>query len=147
MVGRMRPKRNSEYNLILWPQTHQVYLTGISTGPSSLSMPISISKTYKNPHRNAILSYTWAMPTWSSTRLTSSMYDAMPRRKMYVASAWSLLVLTWSQISSCSGFHTLVHAESKNNKGLRAMGVGMCVCARHECVLPTAVGDLQVGER
>ncbi|PBK66641.1 hypothetical protein ARMSODRAFT_1021089 [Armillaria solidipes] len=50
-------------------------------------------------------------------------------------------------ISSCSGFRMLAHAESKCNKGLRAMGIGICVCARHEMVLPLTAGDLQVGER
>ncbi|KAK0430927.1 hypothetical protein EV421DRAFT_1893439 [Armillaria borealis] len=50
-------------------------------------------------------------------------------------------------ISSCSGFQTLAHTESKCNKGLRATDIGICVCARHEMVLPLAAGDLQVGER
>ncbi|SJL16808.1 uncharacterized protein ARMOST_20337 [Armillaria ostoyae] len=50
-------------------------------------------------------------------------------------------------ISSCSGFQTLAHAESKCNKGLQAMGIGICVCARHEMVLPLVAEDLQVGER
>ncbi|KAK0488272.1 hypothetical protein EDD18DRAFT_1110250 [Armillaria luteobubalina] len=50
-------------------------------------------------------------------------------------------------ISSCSGFRTLAHAESKCNKGLQATGIGICVCARHKIVLPLAAGDLQVGER
>ncbi len=40
-----------------------------------------------------------------------------------------------------------MHAETKNNKGLRAMGVVMAICARHEMVLPMAAGDLQVGEQ
>ncbi|PBK67937.1 hypothetical protein ARMSODRAFT_1019983 [Armillaria solidipes] len=50
-------------------------------------------------------------------------------------------------ISSCSGFQTLAHAETKNTHGLRATGMGICVCMRHEHVLPLAAGDLQVGER
>ncbi|PBK61727.1 hypothetical protein ARMSODRAFT_990587 [Armillaria solidipes] len=54
---------------------------------------------------------------------------------------------TQKEISSCSGFKTLAHAETKNNKGLRATGVVMAICARHEMVLPTAAGDLQIGER
>ncbi|PBK66563.1 hypothetical protein ARMSODRAFT_977475 [Armillaria solidipes] len=52
-----------------------------------------------------------------------------------------------AHISSCSGFRTLVHVESKCNKGLHATGIGICVCTRHEMVLPLMVGDLQVGER
>ncbi|PBK59521.1 hypothetical protein ARMSODRAFT_991128 [Armillaria solidipes] len=50
-------------------------------------------------------------------------------------------------ISTCSGFKTLAHAETKGEAGLRASGVGMCVCARHEMVCATGVGDLQKGER
>ncbi|KAF9024498.1 hypothetical protein BDZ89DRAFT_954690, partial [Hymenopellis radicata] len=50
-------------------------------------------------------------------------------------------------ISSCAGFRTLAHAETKNNIGLRSTGVGMCICARHEMVRPNGIGDLQRGER
>ncbi|PBK62356.1 hypothetical protein ARMSODRAFT_895754, partial [Armillaria solidipes] len=49
-------------------------------------------------------------------------------------------------ISTCSRFRTLSHAESKNATGLRAMGVGMAVCAHHEIVRPLGVRDLQKGE-
>ncbi len=41
----------------------------------------------------------------------------------------------------------LADAETKNNKGLHATGIGMFLCARHEFILPAAVGDLQIGER
>ncbi|PBK59706.1 hypothetical protein ARMSODRAFT_991083 [Armillaria solidipes] len=54
---------------------------------------------------------------------------------------------TQKDVSTCSGFRTLADAESKNSVGLRATGVGMCICARHELVRPLAVGDLQKGER
>ncbi|KAK0463160.1 uncharacterized protein EV420DRAFT_1264702, partial [Desarmillaria tabescens] len=37
--------------------------------------------------------------------------------------------MTQKDISSCSGFQTLAHAESKNNKGLHVTGIGICVCA------------------
>ncbi|KAF9006891.1 hypothetical protein BDZ89DRAFT_965772 [Hymenopellis radicata] len=50
-------------------------------------------------------------------------------------------------ISSCAGFKTLAHAETKNAAGLQSMGVGMCLCARHEIVRPNGIGDLQKGER
>ncbi|KAG1869682.1 hypothetical protein C8R48DRAFT_746879 [Suillus tomentosus] len=52
-----------------------------------------------------------------------------------------------NDISSCSGFKTLAHAETKFSNGLRATGVGLCLCARHEFVRPVGVGDLQKGER
>ncbi|PBK66203.1 hypothetical protein ARMSODRAFT_1021793 [Armillaria solidipes] len=50
-------------------------------------------------------------------------------------------------VSTCSGFRTLADTESKSSVGLRATGVGMCICAWHELVRPLAVGDLQKGER
>ncbi|KAH7917395.1 hypothetical protein BV22DRAFT_1026398 [Leucogyrophana mollusca] len=50
-------------------------------------------------------------------------------------------------ISTCSRFKTLAHAESKFSMGLRATGVGLCLCARHEFVRANGVGDLQKGER
>ncbi|KDQ26060.1 hypothetical protein PLEOSDRAFT_169869 [Pleurotus ostreatus PC15] len=49
--------------------------------------------------------------------------------------------------SNCSGFKTLAAAESKFSAGMRATGVGMCVCSRHEMVRPLGIGDLQKGER
>ncbi|KAG2047693.1 hypothetical protein BDR06DRAFT_985080 [Suillus hirtellus] len=52
-----------------------------------------------------------------------------------------------TDISTCSGFRTLAHAESKYLSGLRVTGVGLCLCARHEFVQPQGVGDLQKGER
>ncbi|KAH7917767.1 hypothetical protein BV22DRAFT_1052206 [Leucogyrophana mollusca] len=52
-----------------------------------------------------------------------------------------------STISTCSGFKTLAHAESKFSTGLRATGVGLCLCARHKFVQANGVGDLQKGER
>lgn len=54
---------------------------------------------------------------------------------------------TQKDISTCSRFHTLSHAESKNATGLRATGVRMAVCAQHEIMRPLGVGDLQKGER
>lgn len=51
------------------------------------------------------------------------------------------------QISNCSGFKTLAHAETKFSMGMRSTGVGMALCARHEVVRAGGVGDLQKGER
>ncbi|KAG2045963.1 hypothetical protein BDR06DRAFT_985710 [Suillus hirtellus] len=52
-----------------------------------------------------------------------------------------------NDISSCSGFKTLAHAETKFSNGLQATGVGLCLCARHKFVRPVGIGDLQKGER
>ncbi|KAG1907608.1 uncharacterized protein F5891DRAFT_1124516 [Suillus fuscotomentosus] len=52
-----------------------------------------------------------------------------------------------TDISTCSGFRTLAHTESKYSSGLRATGIGLCLCARHEFVRLQGVGDLQKGER
>ncbi|KAF7290396.1 CxC2 domain-containing protein [Mycena chlorophos] len=51
------------------------------------------------------------------------------------------------EISTCSGLKALQQANTKFSKGYAATGVGMVVCARHELVQPTSVGDLQKGER
>ncbi|KAF8125287.1 hypothetical protein EV363DRAFT_1402521 [Boletus edulis] len=49
--------------------------------------------------------------------------------------------------STCSG-HTAVNlVNSKKSHGLAATGVGTVDCARHNTKLPTAVGDLQKGEK
>ncbi|KAG2054274.1 hypothetical protein BDR06DRAFT_982471 [Suillus hirtellus] len=37
-----------------------------------------------------------------------------------------------NDISSCSGFKTLVHTKTKFSNGLWATGVGLCLCAHHE---------------
>ncbi|EIW84471.1 hypothetical protein CONPUDRAFT_88681 [Coniophora puteana RWD-64-598 SS2] len=50
-------------------------------------------------------------------------------------------------ISTCLGFRLLSSAETKFYHGLRATGVGMVICARHELICVLGVGDLQAGER
>ncbi|KIK75554.1 hypothetical protein PAXRUDRAFT_29068, partial [Paxillus rubicundulus Ve08.2h10] len=43
---------------------------------------------------------------------------------------------TQNDISTCSGFKSLAHAETKFSTGLRVTGVGLCLCAQHEFVHP-----------
>ncbi|KAJ6449815.1 hypothetical protein C8R47DRAFT_999092 [Mycena vitilis] len=50
-------------------------------------------------------------------------------------------------ISTCIAFAALTQKETRNTAGLRVSGVGGCVCARHECIRPNGMGDLQKGER
>ncbi|KAJ6459360.1 hypothetical protein C8R47DRAFT_1226636 [Mycena vitilis] len=50
-------------------------------------------------------------------------------------------------ISSCIAFAALLQKDTRSTAGLRVTGVGGCVCARHECVRPNGIGDLQKGER
>ncbi|CAK5279026.1 unnamed protein product [Mycena citricolor] len=50
-------------------------------------------------------------------------------------------------ISSCIAFAALAQKDTRNTVGLRVSGVGGCACARHECVRPNGLGDLQKGER
>ncbi|KAF7305856.1 CxC2 domain-containing protein [Mycena chlorophos] len=69
------------------------------------------------------------------------MVDAKPYRE-YLRSATNK-----QEMSTCSGLKALEQANTKFSKGYAATGVGMVVCARHEFVLPNAVGDLQKGER
>ncbi|KAJ7509953.1 hypothetical protein B0H11DRAFT_2215787 [Mycena galericulata] len=49
--------------------------------------------------------------------------------------------------STCIAFAALLQKDTRASTGLRASGVGGCVCARHECVRPNGLGDLQKGER
>ncbi|KAJ7142169.1 hypothetical protein C8R46DRAFT_1233204 [Mycena filopes] len=58
--------------------------------------------------------------------------------KKYIAEA---------DVSTCIAFAALTQKETRNTAGLRVSGVGACVCARHECVRPNGMGDLQKGER
>ncbi|KAF7304440.1 CxC2 domain-containing protein [Mycena chlorophos] len=58
-----------------------------------------------------------------------------------------LTIKDQKEISSCTDLAALDHANTKFAKGYTTSGVGMAVCARHEFVLPNAVGDLQRGER
>ncbi|KAJ7143232.1 hypothetical protein C8R46DRAFT_1046246 [Mycena filopes] len=50
-------------------------------------------------------------------------------------------------ISSCIAFAALLQKDTRATAGLRCTGVGGCVCARHECMRPNGIGDLQKGER
>ncbi|KAF7335028.1 CxC2 domain-containing protein [Mycena venus] len=50
-------------------------------------------------------------------------------------------------ISTCIAFAALTQKDTRNTAGLPVSGVGGCVCARHECIRPNGLGDLQKGER
>ncbi|KAJ7029952.1 hypothetical protein C8F04DRAFT_916776, partial [Mycena alexandri] len=52
-----------------------------------------------------------------------------------------------NDVSTCIAFAALAQKETRNTTGLRVSGVGAAVCARHECVRPNGMGDLQKGER
>ncbi|SJL02898.1 uncharacterized protein ARMOST_06239 [Armillaria ostoyae] len=52
-----------------------------------------------------------------------------------------------TDISSCSGFQTLAHAETKNNVGMHTTRVVACVCAHYEMVPRLGLDDLQKGEK
>ncbi|KAG0692573.1 hypothetical protein DFH29DRAFT_1008433 [Suillus ampliporus] len=49
--------------------------------------------------------------------------------------------------SSCASHNAVNLADSKNVHGLAATGIGAVVCARHNFKRPSAVGDLQKGEK
>lgn len=51
------------------------------------------------------------------------------------------------QMKTCVGFQALAKATTRNTKGLRYTGVAAAVCGRSEMLLPSAVGNLQKGER
>ncbi|KAJ7753859.1 hypothetical protein B0H16DRAFT_1316820, partial [Mycena metata] len=48
---------------------------------------------------------------------------------------------------TCSGLAALDYANTKFSRGYSTTGVGMGVCARHEFIQASGVGDLQKGER
>ncbi|KAK7043444.1 CxC2 domain-containing protein [Favolaschia claudopus] len=52
-----------------------------------------------------------------------------------------------TEISTCIAFAALLQKDTRLTTGLRVSGVGGCVCARHECMRPNGLGDLQKGER
>ncbi|KAJ7499523.1 hypothetical protein FB451DRAFT_1385222 [Mycena latifolia] len=58
-----------------------------------------------------------------------------------------LTVTDQKEMSTCSGLTALNYVNTKFSRGYSSTGVGMGVCARHEFVKPTGVGDLQKGER
>ncbi|KAJ6467623.1 hypothetical protein C8R47DRAFT_942443, partial [Mycena vitilis] len=58
-----------------------------------------------------------------------------------------LSVTDQKKMSTCSGLAALDYANTKFSRGYSTTGVGMGVCARHEFVQPSGVGDLQRGER
>ncbi|KAF7321419.1 CxC2 domain-containing protein [Mycena kentingensis (nom. inval.)] len=54
--------------------------------------------------------------------------------------------VTEADISSCVSFAALAQKDTRGTTGLRVSGVGGCICARHECMRPNGLGDLQKGE-
>ncbi|KAF7290397.1 CxC2 domain-containing protein [Mycena chlorophos] len=52
-----------------------------------------------------------------------------------------------ADITTCTAFAALLQKDTRMTTGLRVSGVGGCVCARHECMRPNGLGDLQKGER
>ncbi|KAJ6528210.1 hypothetical protein B0H19DRAFT_1083730 [Mycena capillaripes] len=52
-----------------------------------------------------------------------------------------------TDVSTCIAFAALLQKDTRLTTGLRVSGVGGCVCARHECMRPNGLGDLQKGER
>ncbi|EIW58987.1 uncharacterized protein TRAVEDRAFT_124302 [Trametes versicolor FP-101664 SS1] len=66
-----------------------------------------------------------------------------------LGSGWAYFVedTGYREISSCTGFAALDHANTKFSRGYTAIGVGAVVCARHEFWLALGIGDLQKGER
>ncbi|KAJ7076920.1 hypothetical protein C8R43DRAFT_1143595 [Mycena crocata] len=58
-----------------------------------------------------------------------------------------LTVTDQKEMSTCSGLAALDFANTKFSRGYSSTGVAMGVCARHEFIQPTGVGDLQKGER
>lgn len=76
------------------------------------------------------------------------MYGGMQAKQTYVCQLFYIeLMLTYLQMSTCSGFSAMILANLKKAKGLNATGVVGVACARHEHWRPNGMGDLQKGER
>jgi hypothetical protein len=50
------------------------------------------------------------------------------------------------ELSTCIGLSAMEKANRSPGK-LRTTGIGSVICARHQVILPNAVGDMQKGER
>ncbi|KAJ7859224.1 hypothetical protein B0H14DRAFT_3631010 [Mycena olivaceomarginata] len=48
-------------------------------------------------------------------------------------------------VSTCITFAALLQKDTRGTTGYGQSGVGACVCAHHECVLPHGIGDLPEG--
>ena len=57
-----------------------------------------------------------------------------------------LTVTDQKEISTCTGFAALDHANNNCGSGYATSGAGVCCCARHEFIKKNGVGDLQKGE-
>lgn len=55
--------------------------------------------------------------------------------------------LTGAQASDCSRFGAMELANQKGGRYMRSTGVAGVFCARHDMILPQAMGQLKVGER
>ncbi|KAF7300224.1 CxC2 domain-containing protein [Mycena kentingensis (nom. inval.)] len=76
--------------------------------------------------------------------------DACFRLKRRLVSSWARdpgLGTGWAYMLEPAAWPQLITQTTNFRAGYAATGVGMGVCARHELILPTAVGDLQRGER
>lgn len=58
-----------------------------------------------------------------------------------------LTVTDQKEISTCTGFAALDHANTDRGSGYATSGAGVCCCTRHELIEKNGVGDLQKGER
>lgn len=65
--------------------------------------------------------------------------EDLPYRK------YLLTITDQKEISTCTGFAALDHANNNCGSGYATSGAGMCCCARHKLI--EKAGDLQKGER
>ena len=58
-----------------------------------------------------------------------------------------LTITDQKEISTCTGFPALDHANTDHGLGYATSGVGICCCTRHELIEKNGVGDLQKSKR
>lgn len=69
--------------------------------------------------------------------------------KEKVRDSWALVCqgLMSGQPSDCSRFGAIEFANQRGGKYMRSTGVAGVFCARHDMMMPMAMGQLKVGER
>ena len=58
-----------------------------------------------------------------------------------------LTITDQKEISTCTGFAALDHANNNHGSGYATLGAGVCCCARYKLIEKNRVRDLQKGER
>ncbi|KAJ7836106.1 hypothetical protein B0H14DRAFT_3705441 [Mycena olivaceomarginata] len=73
--------------------------------------------------------------------------DPLSGSRLGILGGTTKVTPTSQKASTCIAFAALLQKDTRLTTGLRVSGVGGVVCARHECMRPNGLGDIQKGER